>query len=74
MVLCFHVVRKQASINCCGLVKGYFLGLISFFLLQLLVVIAVDKNTLAVIVGQFVGEEGTLVIKELIVSVHKIIG
>ena len=42
--------------------------MVSLCLLQFLIIIAVDKNTLAVIVGQFLDQEGTLVVRELIVS------
>ena len=41
-------------------------------MLQLLIVIAVDKNTLAAIIGQLLDQEGTLVVKELIVSQTRI--
>ncbi|XP_065893273.1 uncharacterized protein [Dysidea avara] len=64
--------RQRVSTNCCGLVKGYFLGLASFCLLQLLIVVTVNKDTLTTIIRQFLGEEGTLVMKELIAQTQAV--
>ena len=65
---CFFYIRRRVSTNCYGLVKGYLLGLVGFFLLQLLIVVTINKDTLTTIIGPLLGEEGTLVMKQLIVS------